>query len=264
MPPQSRSAVTVHGPIPADALGATLVHEHIFIELEVWLTPALTEEAQRLAEAEVGPQIEAELRRDPFAVRDNLRLDDDALAAEELRLFFEAGGRTVVDLTLPDIGRDPARLRRIAQATGLNVVMGCGHYIGPAHPPGLAAETVEDIAERLLRELLRGVPVEDGPPVRAGVIGEIGSRIRSRPQSGASSWLPRSCNARRPRASSSTSTPGGGRVTMRSTSSRRQGQISPESRSAISTRRFRTRPTTVRWPSAGRSCLSASAGGQGS
>lgn len=175
MPPQSRSAVTVHGPIPADALGATLVHEHIFIELEVWLTPALTEEAQRLAEAEVGPQIEAELRRDPFAVRDNLRLDDDALAAEELRLFFEAGGRTVVDLTLPDIGRDPARLRRIAQATGLNVVMGCGHYIGPAHPPGLAAESVEDIAERLLRELLRGVPVETGPPVRAGVIGEIGT-----------------------------------------------------------------------------------------
>ncbi|MDQ3381330.1 MAG: phosphotriesterase-related protein [Actinomycetota bacterium] len=174
-PDRMLDAVTVEGPIPADALGPTLVHEHIFVALDVWLTPATSEDARRIADLQVGPEIEAELRRDPFAVRDNLHLDDDELAAEELGLFARAGGRTVVDLTLPDIGRDPARLQGVARATGLNVIMGCGHYIGPAHPPGLAGESVETIAERLVGEVRDGVSVDDGPPVRAGVIGEIGT-----------------------------------------------------------------------------------------
>lgn len=168
-------AITVDGPIPGDELGKTLVHEHIFIEIDVWLTPPTSEEARRLADQTVGPEIEAEVLRDPFAVRDNLHLDDDALAAEELALFANAGGLSVVDLTLDDIGRDPARLRSIARTTGLKVIMGCGHYIEPAHPPGLAGENVEMIAERLLGELRQGVPVDNSPPVHPGVIGEIGT-----------------------------------------------------------------------------------------
>lgn len=168
-------AVTVDGELPATELGVTLVHEHVFIELEVWLTPPASEEARRIADAPVGPEIAAELRRDPFACRDNLRLDDDELAAEELGLFAAAGGRTVVDLTVPDIGRAPSRLRAIARRTGLQIVMGCGHYIAAAHPPDLAAEPVESIARRLVRELVDGVPGDGDGPVRAGVIGEIGT-----------------------------------------------------------------------------------------
>ncbi len=168
-------AISVGGLVPGTALGSTLIHEHIFIDLDVWLTPPLTDEARRLAELPVGPAIAALLRHDPFSVRDNLHLDDEDLALDELSLFAAAGGRTVVDLTLPDIGRDPARLRRIAARTGLTIVMGCGHYIDGAHPASLEGEDVEAIAARLLDELRQGVPVAEGPPVRAGVIGEIGT-----------------------------------------------------------------------------------------
>ncbi len=173
--PDRSRAISVGGPVSGTALGPTLIHEHIFIDLDVWLTPPLTDEARRQAEQPVGPEIAAPLRYDPFSVRDNLHLDDDDLARDELSLFAAAGGRTVVDLTLPDIGRDPVRLRRVAARTGLTIVMGCGHYIDGAHPPSLAGEDVEMIALRLLTDLRQGVPVTEGPPVRAGVIGEIGT-----------------------------------------------------------------------------------------
>lgn len=168
-------AVTVDGPLPVTALGITLVHEHLYILLDVWLTPPCTPRDVWLAEQPVGPAIAAELRRDPFAVRDNLRLDDDDLAAAELAPFVAAGGRTIVDLTLDDIGRDPARLRRLAARTGIQLIMGCGHYIHESHPDWLEGQSEGAIAERLLAELLEGLPMPDGPAVRAGVIGEIGT-----------------------------------------------------------------------------------------
>jgi phosphotriesterase-related protein len=117
----------------------------------------------------------AEVRRDPFAVRDNLFLDDEDVACQELAQFATAGGHTIVDLTLPDIGRHPARLQRVAERTGLAIIMGCGHYIDGAHPSWLAEEDEDRIAARLLRELRNGVPVPGEAPVRAGVVGEIGT-----------------------------------------------------------------------------------------
>jgi phosphotriesterase-related protein len=172
---RERRAISVRGPVPGTALGPTLIHEHIFIDLDVWLTAPRTADARRLVEQPVGPAIASALRDDPFSVRDNLHLDDEDLACDELALFAAAGGSTVVDLTLPDIGRDPARLRRVAARTGLTIVMGCGHYIDGVHPASLAAESMESIAARLLSELHDGVPQPEGPPVRAGVIGEIGT-----------------------------------------------------------------------------------------
>ncbi len=45
-------------------------------------------------------------------------------------------GNTIVDLTPADIGRDVASLRAVAEATGLNVICGSGHYLSLAHPAG--------------------------------------------------------------------------------------------------------------------------------
>jgi len=188
----SFDVMTVRGPVVGDDLGSTLVHEHIFIDLSVWLTPPVTEADRTRADLTVGVGAIAEVRHDPFAVRDNLSLQDEDLACTELDLFVTAGGRTVVDLTLPDIGRDPLRLRHVAERTGLSIIMGCGHYIDAAHPAWLAQETEESIAARLLHELRDGVAVTEGPPVRAGVIGEIGTSdpisVRERTVLRAAAW----------------------------------------------------------------------------
>lgn len=166
--------MTVTGPIPVDDLGVTLTHEHILNDVSCWWNPAGW---PHLADAPLSPGILWELREDPFACRDNLGLRDEAAAVDELRLFAAEGGRSVVDPTCRGIGRDPAALRRIAEATGLHVVMGSGYYLQASHPPALAAMSAEDVAREIVREATEGV---DG--VRVGLIGEVGVSAEFTPE----------------------------------------------------------------------------------
>ncbi|MFW8642696.1 hypothetical protein ACOJBO_07620 [Rhizobium beringeri] len=77
----------------------------------------------------------------------------------------------MVEPTCKGIGRDPLALQRISKASGLNIVMGAGYYLGSSHPEGVAAMSVDDIALEIVREAKQGV---DGTGVRIGLIGEIG------------------------------------------------------------------------------------------
>jgi phosphotriesterase-related protein len=165
--------MTVLGPLAADELGVVLPHEHLLIDTTVcyWQEPA---DGSSVADAHEPVEITklGLLRRNLFALRDNLVLDDPELAVAELAAFRELGGNTVVDLTLPDIGRDPLALQEIARRSGVQIVMGCGHYIHLAHPQTLGDEPLEAIAERLIMELTEGV---GDTRVRPGIIGEIGT-----------------------------------------------------------------------------------------
>jgi phosphotriesterase-related protein len=163
--------MTVRGPVATEALGRTLMHEHLFADLTVWFAPA--EDAGPDLERPVDMAMLGRLRRDAFAItRDNLRLTDPVLAADEARRFAHAGGRTIVDVTPPALGRNAEQLRRLSRDTGLNIVMGCGYYVEPAHPAALRAMTAEDIADELVAEITDGV---DGTDIRPGIIGEIGT-----------------------------------------------------------------------------------------
>ena len=165
------TVMTVTGPVPAAALGTTLVHEHLLNDVACWWHRPVEPGRAWLAEAPVRIEILSELRQDPFVCRHNLALDDEALAIAELGAFADAGGRTVIDPTCRGIGRAPEALVRISRATGLNVVMGAGYYLQDSHPPALVAMDADDVAEELCREALEGV---DGTGVRIGLIGEIG------------------------------------------------------------------------------------------
>jgi len=137
---------TVLGRIDPAELGWTLPHEHTAIALwhianrwDYW-----------------------ELRR------------DEPVIVEELGKFAAAGGSSVVDLTLPGVGRDPEWLARISRATGLNVVMGGGWYRDAYYPVETLIDRrpVDDLADELVREATVGVG-ETG--IRIGIIGEIGT-----------------------------------------------------------------------------------------
>jgi phosphotriesterase-related protein len=168
---RSGKVMTVRGPVPVDQLGMTLMHEHIFNDCRCWWHAPKTRERQYLAESFVCIEILGELRQDPFVNRHNITLDDEPLAIAELKAFAAEGGRTVVEPTCQGIGRDPRALRRVSEATGLNIVMGAGYYLGSSHPEKVAAMTAEQIADEIVREATQGV---DGSDVKIGLIGEIG------------------------------------------------------------------------------------------
>ena len=173
------SAMTVLEAIERDSLGITLPHEHLFIDLTCQFTEPADPQRRRLAYEPVGPAHSAWLARNPYAVRDNLLLDDVNLAVEELGYFRDLGGRTVVDCTSVGAGRSPTRLREVGARTGLNIVAGCGYYLAETHPPGFTEWSAEGIAEGIVRDLNEGI---DGTGIRAGVIGEIGTGDPMQPQ----------------------------------------------------------------------------------
>jgi len=110
--------------------------------------------------------------RNPYAVLDNAVIDDEGVVRDELLKFKKAGGTTFVDLTLRDIGRDPALLVGLSRELDIKIVAGCGYYINKSHPGDMDGKTVEGIAEELLSEIRYGM---DGTDIKAGVIGEIGT-----------------------------------------------------------------------------------------
>ena len=171
-PPAAKGEIqTVVGPVSADALGITMVHEHLLIDLTcLFMEPGEASERARSREP-VSLENLAWVRRNWNASLDNLRLDDEALAVAEAMQLKLAGGRTIVEVSNIGLARDPAGLQRIARATGLNVVMGSGYYVDVAHPPGMDAKSETEIEAEIVSDVTEGV----GPfSVRAGIIGELG------------------------------------------------------------------------------------------
>ena len=163
--------MTVRGPIGLDDLGITLMHEHLLLDAQVWWHCPSCRERMRMAERPIDMAMLGELRFDPFLNKDNCLLDDVDAAVEEVQQFADLGGRTVVDPTNRNIGRNPKALAEISERTGLNIVMGAGYYLEGAHPPEVKAMSATDIADQIVQEATEGV---DGTGIRIGIIGEIG------------------------------------------------------------------------------------------
>ena len=162
---------TVLGPIPVEAIGVTLMHEHILLDASSWWKRPCCGSEIAIAERPLDISMIGDLRMNPFLNRDNCGLLDVRAAIEELNHFVEYGGKTIVDPTNLGIGRDPSALQRISRRSGLNIVMGAGFYLEPSHPPYVRDMSVETIAEAIARDC--GLS-EDEPEVCAGIIGEIG------------------------------------------------------------------------------------------
>jgi len=167
-------AQTVLGIIGADSLGVTLPHEHLLVDLScLFVEPTEASERGRVHQPVTLENLSwVSLYR--CNNLDNLKLTDEQLAIKEALLYKWAGGDTIVELTPKGLASDPLGLARIVRATGLNVVMGSGYYVGRSHPPGLATKTEEEITEEIVRDIMVGV---GDTGVRAGIIGEIGCSV---------------------------------------------------------------------------------------
>jgi phosphotriesterase-related protein len=170
-PPLPGQIQTVLGPIAPEAAGVTLPHEHLLIDFKVmFVEPAAASDKGRAWEP-VSLANLGWIRQNFNSNLDNLRLVDERVARDEILLFKQVGGQTVIDPTNRSLGRDPLALARIARATGLNVVMGAGYYVAAAHPPDMDARSADDLAREIVADVRAGA---GDTGVRAGLIGEIG------------------------------------------------------------------------------------------
>ncbi len=163
-------AQTVLGSVPGEQLGFTLPHEHLVFDGTSIFAPPAAASDRGMAFQPVGWDTLSWLRYHPYENLDNVRMLDEGEASQELALFRQAGGSTLVDVTVPGIGRDPAALARLSRATGVHIVMGTGFYTEAALETRVREMTVDEMARTLVRDIREGVAPTG---VRAGIIGEI-------------------------------------------------------------------------------------------
>ena len=129
---------TLRGPVDTADLGRTLMHEHVAIR-----TPGIGEN---------WPE----------------RWDEDSCTATAHQKFtaLEARGiGTITDLTTADMGRDIHYLQRVAEGTGLNIVLASGIYwVVPMYWRGRDAD---DLASAFVTDITEGI---QGTEIKAGII----------------------------------------------------------------------------------------------
>ncbi len=139
---------TVRGPVDTARLGATLMHEHVFV---------LSTEIQHNHPARWGT--------------DQARVDDAVRQLDQLR---DSGVDTIVDLTVLGLGRSIRRVAAVAARTDLNIVVATGLYTHRDLPmyfryrgPGTMLGGPEPMVEMFVADIEAGVA---GTGVRAGIL----------------------------------------------------------------------------------------------
>lgn len=142
-----KTVETVTGPIPVDQLGKTLIHEHFIFGY---------------------PGFQGDVTLGAFNEEQAL---ETAIAAARFMQSF--GIRTVVDPTPNECGRDPLFLKKVSEATGLQIICATGYYFeGEGAAPyfrfraGLGTAE-EDIYEMFKTEITKGIA---GTGIKPGVI----------------------------------------------------------------------------------------------
>ena len=163
---------TVLGPVDPGQLGKTLTHEHILFGGSWVTTPPMSASDRAFFEKSVSQETLGRIRYRSKANRDNGRLDDVDTAIEEVGLYKQFGGGTLVEVTSIGIGRDPVGLARVSRATGVNIVMGASFYVNTHHPPEMDDLSEDDIVELIVGDITEGA---DGTNIKSGIIGEVGN-----------------------------------------------------------------------------------------
>ncbi len=156
---------TVTGDVAPEALGLTLMHEHLLCDVSA---PGLRDRPSEPIRIE-----DAQRLRFTWGVDHpgHHRLDDLDVIAGELCAFADAGGGSVVELTVRGIAPNPRGLRRLAERTGVQIIAGCGWYVEEYAGALIADADVDVLTGRFVADLETGI---DDTTVRAGLIGEIG------------------------------------------------------------------------------------------
>jgi phosphotriesterase-related protein len=157
--PRHGQVMTVTGPIAPERLGRTLIHEHVMVDF-------------------IGADAIQPGRYDPEEVF--------LKALPHLRQVKSAGCDTLVDCTPAYIGRDSGLLRRLSQASGLQIVTNTGFY-GAAQdkyvPRFAYAETAQQLAARWVKEFKDGIQPSGVRPgiikigVNSGPLSEIDAKL---------------------------------------------------------------------------------------
>ncbi len=131
---------TVLGPVPTNDLGIVDYHEHVYVTPPSWLH-----------------------KIDP-----DFALNDVDRSVDEVNRWAAAGGRTLLELTAVDFGRDIRKIREVADRVGDVHIIATAGYNRPWYMGRwLHAVAEDDMVRDTVRDLVEGI---DGTGIKAGMI----------------------------------------------------------------------------------------------
>jgi phosphotriesterase-related protein len=116
---------TVLKDIRPEELGFTYPHEHLICHPPKWV-----------------------IENDP-----DLELPDVEKATEELKYFYNARGRALVEGTAINYGRQPEELKYIAMQVPVHIIATTGFVEGPYYPDWVRDKTIEGLADLFVKEI---------------------------------------------------------------------------------------------------------------
>lgn len=138
---------TVLGPVPADELGVTLIHEHLVFSYLGWECDALAPPYDREAAAKA--------------------------CVERLSEAKGYGLKTLVDATGTDMGRDAELQKIVSDKVGINIIAATGFYTDKLGKSGYfkarsqVYDIVAELYETMVKEITKGI---GDTGIKAGVI----------------------------------------------------------------------------------------------
>ncbi len=141
---------TMLGDIAPEKLGFTYSHEHIVCRPPYWVEKKA----------------------------DDLLLDDVEKSENEVMLFKNSGGQSIVDATAIDYGRDPGAVCEISKKTGVNIIGTAGFnkgFLWDVKIPGqdrtftqwIESSSIDSLADFVIDEVEKGM---NGTSVRGGQV----------------------------------------------------------------------------------------------
>lgn len=128
--------ITVNGIVNPDTLGIVLPHEHLIVQ--GW---------------------------------DHKEINYFNSAFMELTQFVENDGKTIVDVTSIGQERDVVFIKKLAEHTGFQLIVGTGFYKEAWLPAEIRSMQIEGLSELMTKEITEGI---ESTNIQAGIIGEIG------------------------------------------------------------------------------------------
>ncbi len=170
--------MTVSGPIKAEDLGLTSMHEHILCDGSIYrkrFMDLLPPDVPVQPDDSIGLENVSFLKHNFVLCWDAVTMDNEAIMTAEVADFKASGGSAMVDMSPPGLRNNLPAIRRISEKTGIHVITTTGLYAEDSWPEKYKAMTTDEYAEYMLKEIDQGmedtgikpghikVAIEDGP-----------------------------------------------------------------------------------------------------